>query len=125
MFEKTHLFHVLTCPKRDRCTPITISRDIPIPSILQPISKFIGTDRLRNPSSLFVELYELVGHFGDSDKPRGDSTVDKWSAGSPAEGVRMHEIASVDESTLFFEVLGDVAIGFLLMLAMSRSGRVV
>jgi len=89
--------HVLARPERDRGTPVSVSRDVPITSVLEPLTESTFSDVLWNPkdqlhlpsrqgiyvpSGLFVVGDELVAEMSYPDEPRRNSSVDERSSGS-------------------------------------------
>lgn len=47
-----HLFKIFAYPQRDGCAPISITRDVPVPGISQPIPKPVVANILWHPSDL-------------------------------------------------------------------------
>lgn len=47
--DEANLGEVLVRPKRDGSSPVSVSRDVPITSVLEPVSESILADKLRDP----------------------------------------------------------------------------
>jgi hypothetical protein len=130
--QTTHLLVIITSPERERSSPVTVTRDVPVTGVLEPRLETILADRGGDPASLLVVLDELVGRVLDADEPDGDDTVDEGSAGAgdetsqrgeraddnrqnspPAEGVRVLDSGGDDELVLSLEVFDDDLVGVL------------
>jgi hypothetical protein len=42
--DANHLLHIVTDPERDRCTPVSVSGDVPITSVLEPLTESTFSD---------------------------------------------------------------------------------
>jgi hypothetical protein len=88
--------HVLTGPEGDGGTPVSVSGDVPITGVLEPLTESTLSDVLWDPtmsaslgiksnhcvpSGLFVVGDKLITHMSNSNEPRRDSSVDERSSG--------------------------------------------
>lgn len=78
----THLLVIITSPERKGGSPVTVTRDVPVTSVLEPRLETVLSDRGGDPASLLIVLDELVGRVLDTNEPDGDDTVDEGSAGA-------------------------------------------
>jgi hypothetical protein len=92
----TYLFHIFTHPQRDRRSPETVTRNVPVSSIGKPIPESTISDVLRYPEKVndeacgdLVGLPSASGSFVILDKlvndglySGRDSAFDQWLAGS-------------------------------------------
>ena len=92
--KEPHLLQIIAYPQGNRCSPISIARDIPISSVRQPISKSVISNALRYPThmsemwtllittvykppGLFVVCDQLINNGGYLHEPRRDGSVYK------------------------------------------------
>ena len=105
------LLHVVAGPEWDGGAPVSVSRDVPVTSVGDPLAKSSLANMSRHPSSGIVVLDELLDGRLDTDEPGWDGLVDEGSAGSPAEGVLMAQGSLHNEAATGLEVLLNSLIG--------------
>ena len=71
-------------PHRNRCAPVAVSRDRPVPGTREPLAELAVLDVLRVPGDLLVEFDHAVAELGDLDEPRRHRPVDQRVSAPPA-----------------------------------------
>ena len=92
--KEPYLLQIITYPQGNRCSPISVARNIPISSVRQPISESVISNALRHPThmserwtllittvykppGLFVICDQLIYNGGYLHEPRRDGSVYK------------------------------------------------
>ena len=92
--KEPYLLQIITYPQGNRCSPISVTRNIPISSVRQPISESVISNALRHPThmserwtllittvykppGLFVVCDQLIYNGGYLHEPRRDGSVYK------------------------------------------------
>lgn len=108
-----HLLAVVADPDGDGGTPVSVSGDVPVDGVLQPVVESLLLDEGGDPVGLLVVGEKSVLDLGDVHEPAGNGSVDEGSIGSPAEGVAVLDGVLVDELSLGLQSLHDVLIAVL------------
>lgn len=130
-----NFFQIIAHPKRDGGTPITVTRNVPITSVGDPVGKTLllnkGWHPIPNrlaslnsssppkiiiiiiPSHLFIASQNLVNNRLDTNEPSGNGTIDQRCIRSPAEGITMLHLGLHNQTATLLHVLLNTLIGIL------------
>ena len=108
-----NLFHVITDPQWDRCTPVTVTTHVPVTRIREPVAKAVAADGLGHPQRFFIRLQQLFHDRLHPHEPRWHRAVNQRSAGTPAEGVGVSKHTLHNKFSFRLEVLDNGLVGVL------------
>ena len=106
---------VVTHPEGDRCTPIPVSRDVPVAGVGNPAGKSLLFDERRYPMGSLDVAQHLGDDLGDADEPRRDGLVNKRGVRAIAHGIRVPQLGIDDKASGTLQILDDVLVGLLHM----------
>lgn len=97
-------------PERDWVSPVPVSREAPVLSVLEPVVEPLLLDGLGHPRGLVIVLHQVLLEIGHPDKPSRHCLVDQGGVAPPTEGVVVHLWVALDHSSLILDVLDDYLI---------------
>jgi len=103
-FNDDHLFAIVGHPNRNGVAPVAITREAPVSCIGKPVVETLFLDNSRHPFSFFVFLNEFVLNISDFDEPAVESTINKRSLTSPAEGITMLDSSLVQKTATGLQI---------------------
>src|SRR5690606_29290663 len=98
-------------PHRNRATPITVSRNRPIASILNPFTKLAVLDVLGNPVNVFIQLNHAVTNLSDPDEPARNGLINQRVAATPTMRITVLVAFGLNQLSALTEQLDEWLIG--------------
>lgn len=86
-------FEIFGGPERDRSSPVSVSGNTPVVSILEPVAESLLLHMTWYPGCHVVRLEKLISGVLNTDKPRRHGFVNKRCSRSPAERVAMLDLS--------------------------------
>ena len=104
---------VLADPQGHRCTPESVSRNVPVSGILDPARESTILDKRRYPVGFFNALQHVRDDVGDLDEPSGHGSIDQRSVGTPAEGITVSNLAVNNQAAGCLQMFNDILVSGL------------
>lgn len=102
---------IIRNPQWDRVTPISISWEAPVFSVLQPVIESFLLNGLWNPVSFVVVLDQIFLKISNLDEPGWYSLVNQRCVTSPTERIVVNLGTTLNNSSSVFNVLYDDFVG--------------
>lgn len=103
-FNADNLLAIVGHPNRNGVAPVAITREAPVSCIGKPVVETLFLDSSRHPFSVFVFLNEFFLHISDFDEPAVESTINKRSLTSPAEGITMLDSSLIQKTATGLQI---------------------
>ncbi|KAH3676914.1 hypothetical protein OGATHE_001404 [Ogataea polymorpha] len=108
-----NLLEIFRNPQGQWSAPVSLSRDVPVSGIGNPVGKSFILYVGRNPSGSVHSLQHLGNDVLDSHKPRRNRSIKQRSVGSPAEWVAVSDLGRQQNPTGGSQILDDFLVGVL------------
>ena len=117
----TNLFRsVFGSPDRQRRSPITGTREVPIVEVIQPLTETTGSGRFWLPVDGLVEGNHLITRHGRFNEPRVQRIIDDRFVRSPAMRITMHMFLCLQQTTIRFHLQAEMQIKALIFFRQRR-----
>ncbi|KAH3671882.1 hypothetical protein OGAPHI_000068 [Ogataea philodendri] len=104
---------VVRNPQWQWSTPVSLSGDVPVSGVGNPVGETLVLDVGRNPSGLVDGLEHLRHDLLDSDEPRRNGSVDQRGVGSPTEWITVSDLRSQQQSAVSCQFLDNLLVCIL------------
>ena len=99
-----HLTALVAYPNRERCAPVTVTRDTPVDNVFEEVTHTACADCWWNPVDGCIGCQKLVFYRCHLDKPRLARVVDKRCVATPAMWITVFKHQFAEKQTAVFEV---------------------
>ena len=100
-------------PHRQAGTPETVTRDVPVLGIAQPVTETVRPHGFRLPMHAGIVFDQTVMQIFHLDIPSVNGAVDQRRVGAVAEGIRMNNGRLMDQLAIRLQFLDDVLVAIL------------